>query len=149
MGDIYDINRLNCIANEVCTYETLKEVFIGLVEATIASLQNTETKQQVYYQQIHSYLMENYSCDLSLGDVSTALSISKNYINTIICTTVGQSFIQLLTSIRLNAACQYLRENQLAIHDIAHQVGFSSTRYFIQVFKKSMGITPGQYRGNG
>lgn len=36
----------------------------------------------------------------------------------------------------------------LPISEVARQSGFYSTKYFLQLFKKKMGMTPSQYRKN-
>lgn len=57
----------------------------------------------------------------------------------------GENFIDYLTSLRLEKAKELLRSTDLKVNVIADKVGYQSS-YFIRVFKKSTGITPGQYR---
>jgi len=41
------------------------------------------------------------------------------------------------------------REKKLSINRLSRRLGFSSTEYFIRVFKKNVGITPHKYRKYG
>ena len=53
---------------------------------------------------------------------------------------------QYLISRRLGLAKQLLTMSDMMIDDVARQSGFSSTAYFIHVFKKHCGVTPGVFR---
>ena len=49
---------------------------------------------------------------------------------------------------RLRRSAIWLKERKdLQIADIAYQLGFSTPRYFSQVFKKKYGLTPSEFRG--
>ena len=56
------------------------------------------------------------------------------------------SYQKLLDQARLVLAQQYLQEGQLALDDIAMQLGFSETRSFFRSFKLWTGLTPSAYR---
>lgn len=56
------------------------------------------------------------------------------------------SYQKLLDEARLSLAQQYLIETQLAVDDIAMQLGFSETRSFFRSFKRWTGKTPNVYR---
>lgn len=57
------------------------------------------------------------------------------------------TFKEYVTEIRINYAKLLLSSNPtIAIEDLAYEVGYSSTSYFIQCFKKHTGITPMKYK---
>jgi len=58
----------------------------------------------------------------------------------------GSSYQQLLDNIRLEQASMLLTNSQLAIQDIAINLGFSDSRSFHRSFKNRTGLTPGDYR---
>lgn len=64
----------------------------------------------------------------------------------------GNAFNVLLLDVRMNAAFKYLIYENEYIEKIASKIAFSSTSYFIKVFKEYYGITPKQllvsFRGN-
>jgi YesN/AraC family two-component response regulator len=47
---------------------------------------------------------------------------------------------------RIEKAKQLLKETQETVQDISVQVGYVYTMSFIRVFKKTTGLTPGEYR---
>ena len=42
--------------------------------------------------------------------------------------------------------CSMLQNDEMSIAAVAENVGFSSSSYFISVFKKRMGCTPSEFR---
>ncbi|GDZ14658.1 hypothetical protein MCC01954_11250 [Bifidobacteriaceae bacterium MCC01954] len=45
--------------------------------------------------------------------------------------------------------CRLIRKNTIRIkipHALAHDVGYADPKYFMRVFKRRTGLTPGQYR---
>ena len=59
---------------------------------------------------------------------------------------VGETPLAYLQQHRLRLASQYLKQGQLSIQQIAHQVGYSSETAFSQAFKKQFEMSPSQYR---
>jgi two-component system response regulator YesN len=47
---------------------------------------------------------------------------------------------------RIRTAKKLLQTTNYKISEISKQVGYSNQRYFNQVFKKHVGISPGRYR---
>ena len=54
---------------------------------------------------------------------------------------------EFIINTKLKAAIKILREdNNISINELAFQLGFSSTSYFIKLFKELVGMTPTQYK---
>ncbi len=58
----------------------------------------------------------------------------------------GSSFQELKDHLRRDLAIYHLGRDELAIQDIAEQLGFSKPSAFHRAFKKWTGLTPGAYR---
>ena len=58
---------------------------------------------------------------------------------------IGISPNELIRKIRIKTACRLLLEKRLNISEIAYDLGFSDPKYFSNVFKKEMGISPTAY----
>ena len=58
----------------------------------------------------------------------------------------GSSFQELKDHLRRDLAIYHLGRDELAIQDIAEQLGFSEPSAFHRAFKKWTGLTPGAYR---
>jgi AraC-like DNA-binding protein len=56
------------------------------------------------------------------------------------------SFKEILTTIRMELAKQYLRETNISLSDISAELGYSEPSAFMRFFKNQMGKTPMEYR---
>jgi AraC-like DNA-binding protein len=91
----------------------------------------------------------NYKETLSVEQVAMLTGYSKSNFCKIFKKVVGESFHQALNRRRVNNAAGLLRASDMAVADIAAEVGFSESKAFCRVFKSVYGITPGQYRRMG
>ena len=91
----------------------------------------------------------NYKEALSVEQVAALTGYSKSNFCKIFKKVVGESFHQALNRQRVNNAAGLLRATDMAVSDIAAEVGFSESKAFCRVFKAIYGVTPGQYRRSG
>jgi AraC family transcriptional activator of pobA len=59
---------------------------------------------------------------------------------------LGMSPLEAVAARRLIEAKRLLRFTQYAVHEVAHQLGFSDVSYFSRFFKKQTGQSPQRYR---
>lgn len=57
----------------------------------------------------------------------------------------GASYRDLLNELQHERACQWLREGQLQVRDVASLLGYTNSANFIRAFKARAGMSPGQY----
>ncbi|MCJ8294394.1 MAG: AraC family transcriptional regulator [Colwellia sp.] len=60
----------------------------------------------------------------------------------------GQSYLPILTSVRIMLAKQFLKINDLSITEIAYQLGYSSPSTFARAFKKQTTLSPAGFKEN-
>lgn len=86
---------------------------------------------------------------LSLKNLcANSLFMNETYVSRLFQKRVGQKFSSYVTACRIQAA-QTLLSNQpdLSIGEVAERVGFGGdAKYFIEVFRKNVGVTPGKFR---
>ena len=97
-------------------------------------------------EQAMSFIEKNYSEDLSLEDIATQVYLSPNYFSEVFKSHSGLSPWEYVTTLRLEEACELLRQTKRTMTDIALSVGFSDSSYFSKVFKERFQQTPSQYR---
>jgi AraC-like DNA-binding protein len=121
--------------------------FTSIIRKMISILvTNRESKMDRYFHNIMEYIQDHYMMELSLEALSEAIHISPSYINQILKKSLDKTFIQLLNDVRVNKAYEYLLQGDMKIKEVAEKVGFSSSAYFIKIFKEIKGITPGQLK---
>ena len=86
--------------------------------------------------------------DFSLGSIcENELFMNETYVGRLFQKRTGKKFTAWITEKRISEAKKMLRSNRDAsVADIAERVGFSTAKYFIEIFKKSEGVSPAQYR---
>lgn len=94
------------------------------------------------------YAKKYYSNQIGLNDLVTASGLSKYHFTRLFHKTTNLTPIQYLTKIRIDKAIELLRMKDYSIDDIARLVGYSNGNYFIKVFHKRIGMSPGQFREN-
>lgn len=83
---------------------------------------------------------------LSLVTVSGKISVSPNYLSTLIKRYEGKTFVDLLTQKRIETAKQLLLCTPMKIREISERCGYSDQHYFSYCFKKYTGLSPNAMR---
>lgn len=83
---------------------------------------------------------------IGLDDLVAASGLSKYHFTRLFQKTTNLTPIQYLTKIRIEHAIELLRMTNYSIDEIAQLVGYSNGNYFIKVFHKRIGMSPGQFR---
>ena len=93
------------------------------------------------------YVAENF-CDPNISLISTAryVGLSAAHFSTVFSQSIGRSFINYLTAMRIERAKELLRITNLRLSSIAMEIGYNEPNYFSHVFRKMEGITPKEYR---
>lgn len=92
------------------------------------------------------YMHGNYSHKMTLTDVAEHTYVSQWHLSKLLNRHTGQSFSELLNTIRIDEAKKLLVDPSLRIGDIAELVGFLDMAHFSRVFKKITGISANEYR---
>jgi AraC-like DNA-binding protein/mannose-6-phosphate isomerase-like protein (cupin superfamily) len=104
--------------------------------------------REAFYEAI-AYMQTHYHEDLHLEDVAAKALMAPSYFSYMLKLIRGKSYIELLSSIRMQASLVLLTETGLSISEIAMRVGYNHISHFNRTFKKHTGITPGDYRKSG
>ncbi len=98
---------------------------------------------------IIQYIYSNYNKEITLTVLSQEFYFTTVYMSSYIKKCTGHTFLEILTSVRMYYAAKYLKETKFKNGEICHRVGINDERYFGQIFKKSYGMTPYEYRKIG
>ncbi len=112
-------------------------------------LRDSESKKQQrdLLTQAIRYIDEHYGDEtISLDRVAREVNISPNYFSAMFSQEVGQTFVEYLTSKRIDEAKRILRQTDKRSSEVAFNVGYKDPHYFSFVFRKVSGCTPSDYR---
>jgi len=93
-----------------------------------------------------SYIHQNYNKELSLVRLSEYCYSTPTALSREFNEAIGTSLSEYVTKLRIKNAQILLRTTNATIPQIAESVGFSSAKYFREVFKRETGISPQGFR---
>ncbi len=109
---------------------------------------NLNISHSTYVINAIKYIQFNYSLDINVNDIASAVGISRSHLYRVFVSNLNQSPIDYLTQYRINEACSLLKNTNLTIAEIATSVGFIDQFYFSRVFKKIKQVPPSKYLQN-
>ena len=92
---------------------------------------------------IDSHYMDE---EISLNTVANVANVSSNHFSALFSQNMGQTFIEYLTTLRMNKAKELLRCTGMRSSEIAGEIRYKDAHYFSYLFKKTQGMTPSDYR---
>lgn len=112
--------------------------------------QINQSKQKdhfILYDQIIQYIHVHYKdYDLSLEKISDQYGLSESYLSRLIKEQTGETFKKYLWQLRIKDVKNQLEITNRSIKSIINDVGYIDVVSFTKKFKKTEGVTPGQYR---
>ena len=121
------------------------------VEILILTIRKIGKKEHSHIQSdtiinIIKYLNENYAQKLRLSDIAKKFGYTPEYLSKKFSTETGMRFLNYLQRVRVEQSCRLLESSGDKISEIALAVGYDDIKYFNKLFKKTLGLTPGEYR---
>ncbi len=97
-------------------------------------------------QNVFEYIENNYQNDITSLEMSKICNLSYSYFSRAFKRIMRKSFKEYMNYFRITKAEKLLISSNLNITEIAQAVGFSTSSYFIEQFKKFNSISPKQFR---
>lgn len=95
---------------------------------------------------IEDFINENYTLNISVGDMAEHVFLSEGYFTRAFKERLGTSPMNYLIKFRVEKSKKLLQKTDLKINNISRRVGFTSSQRFNSAFKKILGLTPSEYR---
>jgi len=102
-----------------------------------------------YVDDFQKLVAENFRVEHGTEFYADRLFITPNYLNKIVHRTLGMSAKSFIQEQIFQEACCLLRYTTLTVQEIANQLGFSTSTYFVRTFKNHMKMTPMDFRAVG
>ncbi|ADU28824.1 response regulator transcription factor [Evansella cellulosilytica] len=129
------------------TLDELKKVFREfIIEGTdmIQELRKENMKGDIY--KVKAYVESNYHKNISLKSIARQFYMNPVYMGQLFKKTFGMYFKEFVLKLRMDEAKKLLRQTDMLVYEIAENVGFGSTDYFVTQFEKKCKMTPTEYR---
>lgn len=145
---VYESNLMESYAND-CAVSLLNLFLARAMRAARAAI--TLYHYQGYNQRdfdfalVLQYIQQNYRT-VSLPDLARTFHFSEPYLSKLIRRNLNQNFTDVLRTLKMNHAMEYLLNTSMKISEIADAVGYDSVDHFTRTFRRVYGSAPSEYR---
>jgi two-component system response regulator YesN len=128
--------------------DSLAERWLEAVIREIAGNVGTvyEKRSRTLIENAKKYIETNCRSQIGYRDVAREIFISPSYFLNLFKKETGTTFVDYLTSIRIEKAKQMLVSTNMTITEIAYDLGFNNANYFSSIFRKTTGVSATEYR---
>lgn len=129
-------------------YDELQAVLIR-VKQSIHSSQQEQDADDLHAglgESINAYIEKHLLEPLSLHQIAQHFNYTPNYISIQFKLFTGRPLGAYLIEKRIEKAAELLARHHMTVAEVCRMLGYSSTAYFVHLFKKIKGVTPGQYK---
>ncbi|OZB96416.1 response regulator [Paenibacillus sp. XY044] len=134
LGEIRDYRALQGYVERLCLQ----------AGAILAELKLSNEGNTIY--QVVQYVDREFRGRLQLQDLARHFHMNATYLGQLFKKTTGKPFNEYLNDKRIEEAKRLLKRSPLKISDVALQVGYPNTDYFINKFKLKTGMLPSAYK---
>ncbi len=129
------------------TMETYHRVLRDWISRILLALRDYAANQssRVVRKSIQ-YITENFTREIGVEEAARFVNLSTGYFSSIFKRETGKTFTEYVTQVRMERARELLRNSSYNINEVADAVGMPNARYFSKQFKKSVGLTPKEFR---
>lgn len=94
---------------------------------------------------IRVFTINNYGRTITIDMVADHVGMNRSSFCTFFKKATGQTYITYLNKLRVDRACQLLRQNSFSVTEVCYMVGFNDVPYFNRCFKNNRGMSPKEY----
>lgn len=145
----YAIEAMHIKAFDYLLKPWKEEKLCELINTAIENVRSMQKTDSIVHSQkdvIKDYIDRNYKKDISAKDVAGILGYSDVYFSKVFKQLFDDNFINYLTKIRMDRAKLLLKDVSFNIKEVGKSVGYADSNYFTKVFKRSIGMSPSEYR---
>ena len=127
----------------------LKELLIRLIQSQHLMQVSTEASEQRNQTRLHfllHFIHEHLTDKISIDDLSRKAYMSRNEFFKWFKEQFGITPLEYINRERIKLAKQILSDKKDTVSSVGYQCGFADVNYFVRLFKKAEGITPGAYK---
>lgn len=92
------------------------------------------------------YIEKNYNEEITLKQIANIMNMAPTYFSKKFHAVTGLSFSHYLNNCRLRNAMNDLANSDMTMTEIAYENGFPNVKAFIETFKRTLNVTPYQYK---
>lgn len=135
-SDLYEIQSL------------LYRFFSILTKDALIDSSQAPSQSNIYIERAIDYIRNNYFRGIKVQDIADYLCVNRSYLYTLFEKNLNISPKDFLTKFRITRAQELLSYSEIPIESVALSCGYQDTLVFSKAFKRSVNVTPSEYRKN-
>lgn len=143
-----DVNRVMDEINKLMDAKQAKEYLQHFLAEIKKEISAGHTQKNPLAADAMDYVKSHYNQNITLSSLADYLNTNASYLSRLLKKETGRNFVDILTSVRVEAAKRLLDQPGSKVAEVGEKVGYSEYAYFYQVFKKTEGISPSDYKRN-
>lgn len=92
------------------------------------------------------FVQQNIETNMSLAMLAEIAHVHPAYLSTLFKKETGKNLTDFIVDCRIERAIELLKNPDYKIYEVAVAVGYSDAKYFSNVFKNALGVTPREWR---
>lgn len=117
-----------------------------LLNELTACLEQYASGKSALIEKARQYVIDNVDKRIMLQDAADYVCISPGYLSALFKKQYGVNFVDYINQVKMERACELIREGRYKIYEIADLLSFENAYYFSRVFKRHTGMTPTEYQ---
>lgn len=129
--------------------QSLLYLFLAIITdeaSNYNAAEEAKTNKNIYINKVIDYIQFNYSHKIKISEIAKYIGLDRKYLSLLFKSSVGITIQDYLLNFRLDKAKLLLRDTSLSIGDVARSVGYDDPLIFSKMFKKTVGLSPSEYR---
>lgn len=122
----------------------------GWAHQTFEYIQYSQTDQKRLYSKAVSdainIIDREYTKNITLEEIAKRVGVSSQYLSKIFKDETGQTFVEYLTTLRINLAKDIIQTSDQPIKQAGIMVGYKDPNYFSRIFRSVVGLSPSDFR---
>lgn len=148
LGGIPEDFEIN-LYTALMTFETLDEIELFVYNTGVRMItyqRSNNNNDEKHIKDILAFIHANYNRDIGISEIAQSVGLSYSHVRKIFSEQMNMSILSYLNKLRVDKAKEMLSSAGTTIKSIALQIGYNNEQSFSRYFKKSTGITPGEWR---
>ncbi len=126
--------------------DSIEDACIWVEDLVTAAASRSDKDEPILSDRLIAWLGEHYRHQPTLAEAARALAASPSSITHKLRRETAKTFTQHLAAIRISEAKRLLAYSSLSLAEISAHCGFVDQSYFTKVFRRTVNLTPGEFR---
>lgn len=107
---------------------------------------NAPNKTLVHFRNFQNLVKKSLQSPLTIEQYARKLNITQMHLNRVCNAVVGESALKVVQGFIIIEAKKYLLNTSYSVSEIAYFLNFNDPAYFSRLFKKLVGVPPGEFK---